>query len=498
MCSLPDLQNVCRLTTVAVIQCRGPNACPTKTYRPEEAEFLSARFPSDEGAAGPISLREAIDQFFTESVIEGSVCDQCHNPRTMSEKLVHLPDYLLVKVNRIEHVQGPNGPRIKKLTRDVALENRLTFSADRFDPRSNEGQGDLEYELTAMVLHAGSTITTGHFYAIVKARGANWMLASDETLTPFPGWGNVAESAQAKKDVYIFAYRRVPKKMPFMEKPATPAKPPTTPLREFPELLNRKPGVAWATKKSVIEGYRAELETIQECSASPEESFQEIINEGQAHPDDVQEAIEGFRSLKSTLQNIPDIPDVPEDPDALVDEYHRLKDDILDQMGAEPQNEAEERRELTEDVINNVKEQLGRLTEAPEMEERSWSPSRKRARDDTEDVSEQQPRRKRRLRHRLQEKMRGLVNILFTPNGSDEPILHASMQGMLRDVLSDKEASKDSKASKDKSKGKGTGPKTGSTTPVAESSRVTRNQGKRKTAEETENSQAPKRSRTGP
>lgn len=490
-----------------MIQCRGPNACPTKTYRPDETDFLSARFPSDEDAVSPVSLREAIDQYFAESLIEGSVCGQCHNPRSISEKLVHLPDYLLVKVNRIEHVQGPNGPQIKKLTRDVALENRLTFSADRFDPRSGEGQGDLEYELTAMVMHAGTTITTGHFYAFVKARGSNWMLASDETLTPFPGWSKVAESAQAKKDVYILAYRRVPKKPAYMEKPETqvPAastvKPPTTPLREFPELLNRRQGAAWATKRSVIEGYKAELETIQEYSESLEESFkessQEVINEGQVHPDDVQEAIDGFRILKSTLQDIPHVPDVPENPDALVGEYQKLKDNILDQLGAEPQDEAEERQKLTEDVINNVKEQLGRLAEGPEMEERSWPPSRKRARDDTEDVSGE-PRRKRRFRHMLQEKMRGLVDILFTPNGSDEPILHASMQGMFRNVLGDKEASK---ATKGKCKGKGTGParpKAGSTAPTAEISRVTRNQGKRKADEGAENPQAPKRSRAGP
>lgn len=146
-------------------------------------------------------MREAIDQYFAESVIEGTVCDQCHNPRSHFEKLVHLPDFLLVKVNRIEHVNRANGPQIKKLTRDIALENRLTFSADRFDPRSSQERSDPEYELTAMVMHAGTTITSGHFYAFVKARGSKWVMASDETLQPFSRAGTKSPRAFRPSEV---------------------------------------------------------------------------------------------------------------------------------------------------------------------------------------------------------------------------------------------------------------------------------------------------------
>lgn len=503
LCSLPDLQNLCRLTTVAVIQCQGPNACPTKTYRPDEAEFLCARFPNDDSDSS-ISMRDAINQYFTESLIEDAVCDKCHNPRSHSEKLVHLPNYLLIKVNRIEHVNGPNGPEIKKLTRDIALDNRLTFSADRFDPRSSAGKDDIEYELTAMVMHAGETITTGHFYAFVKARGSNWMMASDLTLEPFPGWSAVSESAQARRDAYIFAYCRVPPNVPFIEKPVsqvpTPStvKLPTTPLKQFPELLTKRRGAAWATKRSVIEGYKAELEAIQESSEwvgpSSKEPVQEAINEEQAHPDDVQEAIKGFRSLKSTLRTIPDVPETPENPNALVKEYQKVKEILLDQLGTEPPDDIEERQRLTEEVICNVKEQLDRLT-ASKMEEQYWSPAPKRARDDTDDVLDQ-PQPKRRFRQRMEEKMRGLVDILFTPDGSDEPVLHGRMKGLFRDVISEKS----SKATKGTSKETGQSgspgkPVTGSTALTAETGRITRTQAKRKAVQEFENFQAHKRSK---
>lgn len=97
-----------------------------------------------------------------------------------------------------------------------------------------------------------------------------------------------------------------------------------------------------------------------------EEYPHEATDEGGLHPNDVQEAIDGFRSLKSTLQKIPDLLDNPENPDALVGEYQKVKENLLDQLGAEPQDDAQERQRLIEDVVNNVKEQLGRLTEGSE------------------------------------------------------------------------------------------------------------------------------------
>lgn len=92
--------------------------------------------------------------------------------------------------------------------------------------------------------------------------------------------------------------------------------------------------------------------------------------------------------------------------------------------------------------------------------------------------------------------MRGLVDILFTPNGSDEPLLHARMQGLFKDVLDDK---KPSKAVKGKSRRQGADrSKSPERAPIAAISRVTRNRSKRKADEEVVNPQAPKRSRAGP
>lgn len=487
-----------------MIECHGPNACTTRSYRPDEADFLCARFPDESANNDTPSVRDAIDQYFAESAIEGSVCNECQNPRFHSERLANPPEYLLVKLNRIKYVKGPSGLEVKKLHREIDLVDRLTLSAGCFDPRPDREWTDSEYELSAVVLHHGDDIKNGHFYAIVKDRGGKWTVASDATLLSGT-WDQFATSERVRDNAYIFAYCRVPAKPAHTQLPEPQKDIPVasqgvvkklTP-RPDPLTERRRPISARDIKTSVLEYYQARLEPIEECSEPSTGSYRRFSkgsSKGSSY--EVQEAIEGLKTLKSTLENISTVSEDSEVPEALKAEYWRAREDFLNQLGAGSHEDAETRRKLAEDVAFNVREQLGRLTGEPRRYRQSSGYASETPSDDVVEMSNT-PHLRRKFREKVGDKMRGLVDIMFTPSGSDEPAIHGRIQGIFRNVVKSDDSNVMEGRTKSKRNQSKSQPKDDKTSPPKGTNRVTRGNAKRQAEEKIEKPGAAKRLRRG-
>lgn len=245
-------------------------------------------------------------------------------------------------------------------------------------------------------------------------------MASDKELVRFANWEKVAASTNAKEDVYILTYRRVPTNLasnqtPVLRQRAAGTR--TASLKKMPGTLKeiQRPS-ALENKGAVLEAYRAELASIEERpeSPAPEPYFEEDMES----PDDVQEAINGLRLLKSILRHIPDVPNNPEDLDALKDRYWKMREDFLIQLGAGTQ--AEEHQRAAEDIVSILKQQPRPINRGTQNQETVAGASPRGTKSEDELDTSGTTRDKQSHSFNLEESMRGLVEILFTPDGSEK------------------------------------------------------------------------------
>lgn len=214
MISRSDLQHVWGIPTVTVTECRGPYACSRATYRQSESDYLNARFPTGKGT---VIIGDAVDEFFAASAIEGGDCPACQNPRFNSDRIGHPPELLLVRLNRIEWSDGPEGPKASKIHRDIDFSESLTLKADQFDPRLGDQRQDVEYELSSVTVHQGDSPQSGHYYLVVKGPSGYWTSASDLNLKSHDT-ETILGGDLLKRRGYIFSYRRKPTKLHDLEK----------------------------------------------------------------------------------------------------------------------------------------------------------------------------------------------------------------------------------------------------------------------------------------
>lgn len=214
MISRSDLQHLWGIPTVTVTECRGPYACSRATYRQGESDYLNARFPTGDGT---VTIDDAVNEFFAASAIEGGDCPACQNPRFNSDRIGHPPELLLVRLNRIEWSDGPEGPTASKIHRSIDFSESLTLKAGQFDPRLGGQRQDVEYELSSVAVHQGDSPQSGHYYLVVKDPSGYWTGASDLNLTPYDT-ETILGGTLLKSRGYIFSYRRKPTKLHDLER----------------------------------------------------------------------------------------------------------------------------------------------------------------------------------------------------------------------------------------------------------------------------------------
>ena len=149
----------------------------------------------EELKCAPVSLSWSISQYASSEMLCGRDkywCDCCHHFTEGRRTLYFskLPKIMTIHLNRFSHKWYQSRFSIGKTVGNIAIPLHLSFSQWCL-PSSNSSTQRV-YELYAIVLHTGSSCTSGHYTAVVKATysslppsqgSSNWLLFNDDRTT---------------------------------------------------------------------------------------------------------------------------------------------------------------------------------------------------------------------------------------------------------------------------------------------------------------------------
>eukprot|EP00300_Choanocystis_sp_HF-7_P030397 c39225_g1_i1.p1 GENE.c39225_g1_i1~~c39225_g1_i1.p1 ORF type:complete len:639 (-),score=146.72 c39225_g1_i1:92-1855(-) len=126
--------------------------CPVLTH----SQLASAQTPDAPSVA--VSLDSLLERYFTPMRLDGKDRYQCDNcaaltPATRSTHLTCLPETLMITLNRFRYCK--NEQIRKKLFNQVLVSDVIVF-------------GEQTYDLTAVVVHKGSSAEGGHYIAYTR------------------------------------------------------------------------------------------------------------------------------------------------------------------------------------------------------------------------------------------------------------------------------------------------------------------------------------------
>lgn len=188
--------------TVDNITCDG---CVLKrTSNETKSMFLHVHLPADIDGNGKKghSIEELISRYFvpTEHL---PLCKRCYSMETSTPIITHLPEILLVQLDR----QNKNGTRRYDLINlgDLVIDKKFT-----------NAKADVEYELTSVILHQRDPKKEveekgGHYSVLVKGPGGSWTHVSDAKRNKMSD-EELKTSDLSRENGYVFAYRRLPYK----------------------------------------------------------------------------------------------------------------------------------------------------------------------------------------------------------------------------------------------------------------------------------------------
>ena len=107
------------------------------------------------------------------------------------------PNVLALQLKRFAYVPFGRG----KLSHFVEYPLELDITPYISEQRPNSS-GDAVYELFAVLVHAGSSSNSGHYYCFVKAATGTWVEMDDEVVSP------VSEKTVLKQQAYLLFYSR--------------------------------------------------------------------------------------------------------------------------------------------------------------------------------------------------------------------------------------------------------------------------------------------------
>ncbi|KAL4898421.1 hypothetical protein BDV59DRAFT_4087 [Aspergillus ambiguus] len=178
----------------------------------EEGHMVLVDAPADPQAA---AKRCVVDEAITPGSDTTAVdrkCAKCNvnTKQTIIDKIVQLPELLLVQVNRFSPIDQT------KAHTPVAIEDRLQVSECLLD-ESTEDQGRA-YELYGVLFHHGDQAVEGHYTAAVRTPSGRWALLDDDRPVVFCDSLEDLKDAKAikndndvfAKEAYILAYQRLP------------------------------------------------------------------------------------------------------------------------------------------------------------------------------------------------------------------------------------------------------------------------------------------------
>ena len=140
-------------------------------------------------------LNDCLNEYFKEEIIKDKdfFCEKCKNKNVkMSKKLeiVIFPPILTIHIKRFEG----NGAKI-----NTKISFKLELDLEKF---INNNNNNLKYELFATVVHQGSSIRGGHYFAVVK-RKDEWFICDDDSVS------KCNEKNALNSDCYLLFYRQI-------------------------------------------------------------------------------------------------------------------------------------------------------------------------------------------------------------------------------------------------------------------------------------------------
>ena len=132
----------------------------------------------------PLTLHQCLRSFTSEEQLDTDnmyKCTACKKKTRASKRLsIHTaPNVLVVHLKRFEHsglgMSGGGG----KIGRMVKFETVLDVGQYMSEPG-----GAVVYELYGVLVHAGSTLYSGHYYSFVKAADGRWYEMNDSSVQP--------------------------------------------------------------------------------------------------------------------------------------------------------------------------------------------------------------------------------------------------------------------------------------------------------------------------
>lgn len=132
--------------------------------------------------AAPTTLGALIEHQLGSEVLEGSTCESCKAKNTLARqtRMTEYPDHLIVSINRatFEHLTRGGG-RTPRGTAPSTAKDTTKVELSLGDIRVGE-RG--VYRMIAMVKHAGSRTSNGHYTACRKVDEGKWAYLDDEKV----------------------------------------------------------------------------------------------------------------------------------------------------------------------------------------------------------------------------------------------------------------------------------------------------------------------------
>ncbi|KAJ8631985.1 hypothetical protein MRB53_025321 [Persea americana] len=146
---------------------------------------------------GVLSLSDALELFTRLEQLEGSTpCEKCKEevPREIGLKIEQAPQVLVLHLMRFNN-------NVEKIIDFLNYPSELNLKPFLSNPNSDD-HGETEYDLYAVLVHHGSSSSSGHYVCYVRPSPDSWYNLDDAKVTP------VTKDVALTQVAYILFYKR--------------------------------------------------------------------------------------------------------------------------------------------------------------------------------------------------------------------------------------------------------------------------------------------------
>ena len=153
---------------------------------------------------GHRTLEETLDYFIKEEILEGenkyfvdkynkkiSISKRCSIKKMSNTVIIHLKrfefDYYTFTNNKLnDYLKFPKEINFKKWTKAYLNTNTKNESKITEEEKENLIENKLDYQLTGILVHSGSTLASGHYYSfIMNQQNGEWYKFDDTKISNF-------------------------------------------------------------------------------------------------------------------------------------------------------------------------------------------------------------------------------------------------------------------------------------------------------------------------